>query len=125
MKAWADGLKPKPKPPAVPGLTPYWLSYLLEARKKDMHAAQSVITHAATTNAVERALHTWGYGAYLVVDGHYGTSTDEAVKWFQAKVSPGAKPDGILGEKEWARLAGGPDGKDLFVPELGDYKKWI
>ena len=118
--------RPAYQPPAVvKGLTPYWLSLLLEARKKDMHAAVTVVTHAETTNTVEKALRKWGYAGHLVVDGHYGTSTDEAVKWFQAKVSPGVKPDGVLGEKEWARLAGGPDGKDLFVPELGDYKKWI
>jgi N-acetyl-anhydromuramyl-L-alanine amidase AmpD len=109
----------------APKLTPYWLSLLLEARQKDMHRARTVVTHAATTNATEKALKKWGYPGNLIVDGHYGIGTDEAVKWFQAKVSPGVKPDGILGEKEWSRLAGGPDGKDLFVPELGNYKKWI
>jgi len=110
MLTWAHGLVPKPipKPPVVTGPTPYWLSLLLEARKKDMHAAGTVMTHKATTLAVERALRKWGFVGNLVVDGHYGTSTDVAVKWFQAKVTPGVKPTGVLTEKEWARLAGGP-----------------
>lgn len=111
----------------LPELTPYWLSYLLEARQKDLHAARFVVTHAATTNAVEKALRAWGYDGHLVIDGHYGTSTEVAVRWFQAKVSPGTRPDGALSPQEWARLAAGPgtDGKDLFVPKLGNYQRWI
>jgi hypothetical protein len=126
MLTWAHGLVPKPIPkPPISTLTPYWLSLLLEARKKDMHAAVTVVTHAATTNTVEKALRKWGYTGNLVVDGHYGTSTDEAVKWFQAKVSPKVKPTGVFTEAQWTRFAGGPDGKALFTPELGNYQKWI
>ena len=115
----------KPKPPVVKFI-PFWLSLLLQARKLDIHAPRTVMTHKWTTLTVERALVTWGYPAHLLlVDGHYGTSTDAAVKWFQTKVSPGDTPDGILGPKEWTRLAGGPAGKRLFVPMLGNYKRWI
>ena len=116
---------PPPKPPVFKFI-PYWLSLLLEARKKDIHAPRTVCTHKATTLGVERALVTWGYPAHLLlVDGHYGTSTDAAVRWFQTKVSGTKNPDGILGPLEWARLAGGPAGKRLFVPMSGNYKRWI
>jgi len=119
------GLIPQPPKPPIFKFVPFWLSLLLEARKKDIHAPRTVMTHKATTLAVERALKVWGCPLPLLVDGHYGTSTDAAVKWFQAKVSPGVTPDGILGEREWTRLAGGPNGRRLFVPMRGNYKRWI
>jgi len=129
MQTWAHGLippppKPKPKPPTVKFI-PYWLSYLLQARKLDMHAAVTVTTHAATTNTVERALRTWGYTGHLVVDGHYGTSTDEAVKWWQRTFALGGQQGGVLTEWQWKKFAGGPGGKRLFMPMSGNYKRWI
>ena len=118
--------KPQPKPAPKPsGLTPYWLSYLLQARKLDMHAAVTVTTHAETTNTVEKALRTWGYTGHLVVDGHYGTSTETAVEWWQSTFARGGQQGGVFTEWQWKKFAGGPDGKGLFTPELGNYKRWI
>jgi len=125
MLAWSRGLIPQPPKPPIFKFIPYWLSLLLEARKKDIHAPRTVCTHKATTLAVERALKVWGCPVPLLVDGHYGTSTDDAVRWFQTKVSGTKSPDGILGPLEWARLAAGPAGRRLFAPMLGNYKRWI
>lgn len=116
---------PPPKPPVAAKPVDRWLSLLLEARAKDMTAPRNVVTHAATTNTLEKALKTWGFPGGLVVDGHYGTSTDLAVKWFQGRVSPGEIPDGIIGEKEWSTLSVAPNGQKLFTPQLGNYKRWI
>jgi peptidoglycan hydrolase-like protein with peptidoglycan-binding domain len=106
MKAWADGLKP----PTIPKLK---LSDFNAARS-DIHHARTVQAHPLTVHRGEWALHDFGFGSPDLIDGHYGTATDLAVKAFQHLVSPGAKPDGILGPLEWARLAAGP--KDGIHP---------
>lgn len=128
VAAVISGIAPPKPPPAKPVAHPatdrFWLSLVLEARHKEIHAPRAVKTHAETVTRFELGLRAWGFTGPLLVDGHYGTSTDDAVKWFQAKVSPGITPTGVMGPLEWARFAGGPDGKPLFIPELGDYQKW-
>jgi len=114
MKTWADGLKAKPKPAGLPRLKVSDFN----AARSDIPHARTVQAHPLTVHRGEWALHDFGFDPGPI-DGHYGTATVEAVKAFQHLVSPGAKPDGILGPLEWARLAAGPkDGKHpaRFIP---------
>ena len=125
MKAWADGLKskPKPVPKPLPKPKPAGLPKLkvsdFNAARSDIHRARTVQAHPLTVHRAEWALHDFGFGSPDLIDGHYGLRTDLSVRDFQKLVSPGAKPDGILGPLEWARLAAGPrDGKHpaRFIP---------
>ena len=114
MLTWAHGLKSKPKPAGLPKLK---LSDFNAARS-DIPHARTVQAHPLTVHRGEWALHDFGFDPGPI-DGHYGIRTDLAVRAFQHLVSPGAKPDGLLGPLEWARLAAGPkDGKHpaRFIP---------
>jgi len=109
-------LDPPPKP-----IHHLWLSLFLEAQS-DIPHNRTVRAHGETVITAERSLADFGFAKGPAPDGHYGTSTVENCKGFQALVSPGLKPTGNLGPLEWARLAGGPkDGKHhaRFIPEIG------
>ena len=111
MKSWADGLKPPPGPPRL-------LLANFNAARSDIPHARTVQAHPLTVHRAEWALHDFGFDPGPI-DGHYGIRTDLAVRAFQHLVSPGAKPDGLLGPLEWARLGAGPkDGKHpaRFIP---------
>jgi len=111
--------RPAYQPPTVVSPLPKLRVSDFNAARSDIHRAREVKAHPLTVHRAEWALHDFGFGSPDLIDGHYGIRTDESVRAFQHLVSPGDKPDGILGPKEWARLAGGPkDGHHppRFIP---------
>lgn len=112
---------PAYKPPVVDRIRPHlWLS-LFRAAMSDIPHPRDVRAHGQTVWTAEWSLNDFGFDPGKPIDGHYGTSTDKAVRAFQARVSPGVRPNGILGPLEWQRLAAGPDTMhpSRFIPERG------
>jgi len=109
--------RPAYQPPHITELPKLFRSYFNAARS-DIPRGRAIMAHPLTVHVVERSLRDFGFAEGPAPDGHYGEGTDRNVRAFQRLVSPGDKPDGILGPLEWERLAAGPDAQHpaRFIP---------
>ena len=57
---------------------------------------------SAGVERVQGALNALGYSPKLIVDGDFGTKTENAVKWYQERM--GLQVDGIVGLVTWESL---------------------
>jgi hypothetical protein len=57
---------------------------------------------SAGVTKVQKELNREGYRPVLIVDGDFGTKTENAVKWFQKKSK--ITVDGVVGPQTWGKL---------------------
>ncbi len=105
VKSWRKPSRPKPKPRRHSDTPSVSINHLRRARYADPPKPGTGLgPFAGEVRVLETALVKTGWLRRQHVDGHYGTSTVQAVQGFQRKHSHARRPDGWLGPRELRRL---------------------